>query len=1091
MDANDYGTFGVLRFLKKTDDNAVVASYPIDDDELTFGKEAGCNVRLYYPAVSSLHAKIVFQDRKAFIVVLGPHGVLVDNCPVFPSASHGAPTTVPLPNNSLVEINKKRFRFEYPPKTLRTALINTPSSSTSGRKRTLRLSMIQSAQVFTPRPDPDPRVNLRILQTPLHTSPLKHGHRTQMQDEVDQRESDDEDEDEAPIVLVDGNHPRVVEEDKDLVILEDVELPDTQPPPAPKYPPGVASPRPRQPSGSHAAPLPVPLVQPHQQQYQTPRRRPPRSSLHRAVLIRSAQRAAIREIERQEEEERDVEAVEDAVREGWRRFRSRSRSPSKDEHEEHEAEDDEEDNEEEEEEEEEPFHYDTPSKPDDTAQTVPVDAHAGEPDDADDLAYNPHYFTPQRPQRPAGGGGGIAPFMTPQPLRLGNSLADRVRGLGRLSVGAGRGRTSVGGQAWRVGDLDVREHAPSAVKKEDEGEPRLVVRPRVTAEERRAIQERRRSAMNMPDPLFGDCIPGSRRTSVTPATKPESPTKDPGPSSFEAQMSPAKAWAAARRAQATVEAVEEEEEEDTCVLLARMKGVVEGMKRRRSMHAEGNVQRPLVFPESKENTYEARPDPIQGEHDGEPRANAPMDTEAESESILAPAPATPPMAELKHLFSQNQQQQGASSTPRMDGMREMFQQPSAAATPGFEGVDTMLATPPAYRARSYARSRAEEEEEEEMQIVPSSDDEEAKQAAEAELRDSDDSDDEVKKEEKEKDPPARSVGRPKKTPAPASTKAKPSLAPAPVAPKTAKSRIAVSLRTRTPAAGASSMADDELTPAAPPTRGSKKAQLAEAPKGAIVRRTRRVEADTEEDTPAIAPATKPAAKTKKAESSTRSATKGKGKAVAEPQDDPAPAPAPARRTRKAVTEDAPAPKPALRKTTRAGAASTKASSRTRSKTAESSKAVKDEEDDDDPLDSLTQPDEEPPAPAHVPTKAKRGRPRAATAASATQDEDEESVPLRGSTRSATGRKTPARAAAAAAKGGLVGKENTPELGHTSAQDDDEEEEPVVTVKPKTAAATRTGTRRKAAQAQAQSEPEREPAVVKTRATRSRTATGRG
>jgi pSer/pThr/pTyr-binding forkhead associated (FHA) protein len=61
---NDYGVYGVLRFLKKDDDRVVVANYPIDDDELTFGKEAECNIRLYYPTVSQQHAKIVFHDRK-------------------------------------------------------------------------------------------------------------------------------------------------------------------------------------------------------------------------------------------------------------------------------------------------------------------------------------------------------------------------------------------------------------------------------------------------------------------------------------------------------------------------------------------------------------------------------------------------------------------------------------------------------------------------------------------------------------------------------------------------------------------------------------------------------------------------------------------------------------------------------------------------------------------------------------------------------------------------------------------------------------------------------------------------------------------
>ncbi|KAI0299367.1 hypothetical protein B0F90DRAFT_1562324, partial [Multifurca ochricompacta] len=159
-----------LRFMKRHEET-VIASYPIDEDELTFGCDPSCSVRLYYPTVSPLHAKIIFQERKVM------HGLLVDQCYVFP-ATTTTHTTVPLINNSQIEINKKRFRFEYPPKALRPALVFTPppSVSKSVRKRVLRLSMIQSAQVFTPRPDPDPRVNLRVLQTPirLNSSQLKH-----------------------------------------------------------------------------------------------------------------------------------------------------------------------------------------------------------------------------------------------------------------------------------------------------------------------------------------------------------------------------------------------------------------------------------------------------------------------------------------------------------------------------------------------------------------------------------------------------------------------------------------------------------------------------------------------------------------------------------------------------------------------------------------------------------------------------------------------------------------------------------------------------------------------------------------------------
>ena len=143
------------------------------------------------------------------------------------------------------------------------------------------MSMILSADVFSPRPSPNPRENLRVLQSPLKPFTTRNG--------------------EVPEVvkLVDGNHPRVVEEEQDLIILEDV-----------------------QPKTPEELPLP------QQQVFKTPRRRSA-PSLHRAVLIRSAQRVAhlqelvarqrrqedeFEEIVLEEEEDaRDEEEVEEAV----------------------------------------------------------------------------------------------------------------------------------------------------------------------------------------------------------------------------------------------------------------------------------------------------------------------------------------------------------------------------------------------------------------------------------------------------------------------------------------------------------------------------------------------------------------------------------------------------------------------------------------------------------------------------------------------------------------------------------------------------------------------------------------------------------
>lgn len=109
--------------------------------------------------------------------------------------------------------------------------------------------------------------NLRVLQSPL--KPMKS--------RTPSPHVSDHDEDEEDIILVQGSHPRVVEEEKDLVILEDVE---------------VSQPKP-------VLPLYVPPPRP-----ETPQRKVARPSLHRAVLIRSAHRAVMKaEIEREDEEE--------------------------------------------------------------------------------------------------------------------------------------------------------------------------------------------------------------------------------------------------------------------------------------------------------------------------------------------------------------------------------------------------------------------------------------------------------------------------------------------------------------------------------------------------------------------------------------------------------------------------------------------------------------------------------------------------------------------------------------------------------------------------------------------------------------------
>ncbi|RPD61573.1 hypothetical protein L226DRAFT_485383 [Lentinus tigrinus ALCF2SS1-7] len=670
MDASEVGRLGTLSLLRATD--SVVTAYPIDDEELTIGRDQSCSLRLYYPAVSGLHAKVTFVERKAFLVVLGTNGVLLDDSPLFPAtATAPGPTTVPLQNNSVIEIHKKRFRFTYPPKHLRPALINTPTQSTpTTARRPLRLSMIASAQVFTPRPSHDPQENLRILQTPIR-SPFA-------------RENEE-------IVLVHSNTPRVLEEDKDLVILDEVE-------PEP------------------VLPLPLPATS----QYPvTPVRRQGRRSLHRAVLIRSAQRAALQRDMQLEEEEQEAEEVEETIgailEEGedevqeidppeghqvssWRKsldmvkgslgwaFRGLSVEP-KEEEEEPVLADEEAEEYMEEEGEAEDVDYDQPQQQ--------------QYEDAEEEQEGSHETEEQRP---------LGQFMTPQ--------IPRTTRQPRLSLGVGAiaddGPRRVRLVApWKVNEIEV----PAPVKEEDEKEqsrsslapptstPRSPVkREKLTEEEREAIRARRRSALATPD-FFKGQTPGSRRT-LFPSIA-SIPTPD---FSQQGELSEATSSLSQDSAQgatsvttssstSSASVTKIEEEEDTAVLLARMQQMIEGVKQRQSL----GRQSLSLSPRKREGGFSLlapnhasthRPSRILIEEDEEMQDD---EDEPEMPASSRPSANTPRMSDLRHVFSRPQ---GNAGTPSMTGVREMFRpQPvGPAETPRLDGVQEMLRTPAGYRA---------------------------------------------------------------------------------------------------------------------------------------------------------------------------------------------------------------------------------------------------------------------------------------------------------------------------------------------------------------------------------------------------------
>ena len=64
VDVSEVGKYGTIRLMKTREPDVCVASFPIDEDTVTFGRQQDCSIRLYYPWVSSLHCKIIFEEKK-------------------------------------------------------------------------------------------------------------------------------------------------------------------------------------------------------------------------------------------------------------------------------------------------------------------------------------------------------------------------------------------------------------------------------------------------------------------------------------------------------------------------------------------------------------------------------------------------------------------------------------------------------------------------------------------------------------------------------------------------------------------------------------------------------------------------------------------------------------------------------------------------------------------------------------------------------------------------------------------------------------------------------------------------------------------
>ena len=172
--------------------------------------------------------------------------------------------------------------------------------------------MINTAQVFSPQPSRIPEENLRVLQSPLRSnflrsplkpSPLFDGSSSRSSSPVKKplgyapqpslMELEEEADDEG-IVLVEGDQPQVIEDEKDLVILEDVKVSSDL-----TFAFSSTS------GAQHHSPFSLTQLP------QTPSldRSISRNNLHRAVLIRSAQQAVLRAEREKEDETEEMEVL--------------------------------------------------------------------------------------------------------------------------------------------------------------------------------------------------------------------------------------------------------------------------------------------------------------------------------------------------------------------------------------------------------------------------------------------------------------------------------------------------------------------------------------------------------------------------------------------------------------------------------------------------------------------------------------------------------------------------------------------------------------------------------------------------------------
>lgn len=336
---------------------------------------------------------------------------------------------------------------------------------------------------------------------------------------------------------------------------------------------------------------------------------------------------------------------------------------------------------------------------------------------------------PSAPLRPLGR------FMTPQApsafprpaARARASLGGPALGLSSSVSGALAGPRRVRlVEPWKISDIvvppapgDIKTEGDDAAAVKEERAASVVPGPgtprrdRVSEEEKRvrppspafvarrtdhaqAIRERRKSALTTPDTFFNGRAPGVR---PGPSTASSSSAPAPLPPLFPAPPSPVKA---------------EDGGEDAGVLLARMREMVAGVRRRQSgVGAEDVPRRASLSPRKRAGFSllardEGGADTIVEEQEQEQGgADAPVPVAAAPREV-----GTPQMGDLRHLFGAPAQ----AATPQLKGVREMFRpvRPSAGMEDAaLEGVGEMMSSPVGWRGKAAAQAHEEEDDEEE------------------------------------------------------------------------------------------------------------------------------------------------------------------------------------------------------------------------------------------------------------------------------------------------------------------------------------------------------------------------------------------